>query len=101
MHYTKYICTCQFDNTTHTTTTTHTTQPLCTLNAQYANYATLITRNSTPQHAPSSSRQRTTSVSVGVPEHPVKVKPPLTIVGDVNGRIAIMVVCDAIYCINS
>ncbi|XP_023167828.2 phosphoribosyl pyrophosphate synthase-associated protein 2 isoform X2 [Drosophila hydei] len=39
----------------------------------------------------SSSRQRTTSVSVGVPEHPVKVKPPLTIVGDVNGRIAIMV----------
>lgn len=54
--------------------------------------ATLITRNSTPQHAPSSSRTRTTSVSVGVPEHPVKVKPPLTIVGDVNGRIAIMVV---------
>ncbi|KRG02239.1 uncharacterized protein Dmoj_GI10642, isoform C [Drosophila mojavensis] len=41
--------------------------------------------------ASSSSRQRTTSVSVGVPEHPVKVKPPLTIVGDVNGRIAIMV----------
>ncbi|XP_017968730.2 phosphoribosyl pyrophosphate synthase-associated protein 2 isoform X1 [Drosophila navojoa] len=41
--------------------------------------------------AASSSRQRTTSVSVGVPEHPVKVKPPLTIVGDVNGRIAIMV----------
>ncbi|XP_032597433.1 phosphoribosyl pyrophosphate synthase-associated protein 2 isoform X1 [Drosophila grimshawi] len=39
----------------------------------------------------SSSRQRTTSVSVGVPEHPSKVKPPLTIVGDVNGRIAIMV----------
>ncbi|XP_034113073.1 phosphoribosyl pyrophosphate synthase-associated protein 2 isoform X2 [Drosophila sulfurigaster albostrigata] len=39
----------------------------------------------------SSSRTRTTSVSVGVPEHPVKVKPPLTIVGDVNGRIAIMV----------
>lgn len=61
------------------------------------NYATLITRNSTPQHAPSSSRQRTTSVSVGVPEHPVKVKPPLTIVGDVNGRIAIMVVCVTIY----
>jgi len=54
-------------------------------------FATLITRNSTPQHAPS-SRTRTTSVSVGVPEHPVKVKPPLTIVGDVNGRIAIMVV---------
>nr|XP_017000564.1 phosphoribosyl pyrophosphate synthase-associated protein 2 isoform X2 [Drosophila takahashii]XP_017000565.1 phosphoribosyl pyrophosphate synthase-associated protein 2 isoform X2 [Drosophila takahashii] len=49
-------------------------------------------RNSTPQHAPTSSnRQRTTSVSVGVPEHIVKVKPPLTIVGDVSGRIAIMV----------
>ncbi|XP_017968727.1 phosphoribosyl pyrophosphate synthase-associated protein 2 isoform X3 [Drosophila navojoa] len=54
-------------------------------------YSPPPTRNSTPQHAPSSSRQRTTSVSVGVPEHPVKVKPPLTIVGDVNGRIAIMV----------
>ncbi|ALC47615.1 CG2246 [Drosophila busckii] len=40
---------------------------------------------------PPTSRTRTTSVSVGVPEHPVKVKPPLTIVGDVNGRIAIMV----------
>ncbi|XP_022212351.1 phosphoribosyl pyrophosphate synthase-associated protein 2 isoform X6 [Drosophila subobscura] len=44
-----------------------------------------------PPPTSSSSRQRTTSVSVGVPEHPVKVKPPLTIVGDVNGRIAIMV----------
>ncbi|XP_030370164.1 phosphoribosyl pyrophosphate synthase-associated protein 2 isoform X1 [Scaptodrosophila lebanonensis] len=54
-------------------------------------YSPPPTRNSTPQHAPSSSRTRTTSVSVGVPEHPVKVKPPLTIVGDVNGRIAIMV----------
>ncbi|XP_016951285.1 phosphoribosyl pyrophosphate synthase-associated protein 2 isoform X8 [Drosophila suzukii] len=40
---------------------------------------------------PTSTRQRTTSVSVGVPEHIVKVKPPLTIVGDVSGRIAIMV----------
>ncbi|XP_032305394.1 phosphoribosyl pyrophosphate synthase-associated protein 2 isoform X7 [Drosophila ananassae] len=55
-------------------------------------YSPPPTRNSTPQHAPSSSsRTRTTSVSVGVPEHPIKVKPPLTIVGDVNGRIAIMV----------
>ncbi|XP_017058613.1 phosphoribosyl pyrophosphate synthase-associated protein 2 isoform X3 [Drosophila ficusphila] len=55
-------------------------------------YSPPPTRNSTPQHAPSSSnRQRTTSVSVGVPEHIVKVKPPLTIVGDVSGRIAIMV----------
>ena len=56
-------------------------------------YSPPPTRNSTPQHAPTSSaRQRTTSVSVGVPEHIVKVKPPLTIVGDVSGRIAIMVV---------
>ncbi|XP_018795231.1 PREDICTED: phosphoribosyl pyrophosphate synthase-associated protein 2 isoform X2 [Bactrocera latifrons] len=39
----------------------------------------------------SNSRARTISVSVGVPEHPPKVKPPLTIVGDVKGRIAIMV----------
>lgn len=31
-------------------------------------------------------------MSVGVPEHPQKVKPPLNLVGDVNGRIAIMVV---------
>ncbi|XP_017131544.1 phosphoribosyl pyrophosphate synthase-associated protein 2 isoform X4 [Drosophila elegans] len=55
-------------------------------------YSPPPTRNSTPQHAPTSStRQRTTSVSVGVPEHIVKVKPPLTIVGDVSGRIAIMV----------
>ncbi|XP_049318023.1 phosphoribosyl pyrophosphate synthase-associated protein 2 isoform X1 [Bactrocera neohumeralis] len=41
--------------------------------------------------SPSNSRARTISVSVGVPEHPPKVKPPLTIVGDVKGRIAIMV----------
>ncbi|XP_068153103.1 phosphoribosyl pyrophosphate synthase-associated protein 2 isoform X4 [Drosophila tropicalis] len=54
-------------------------------------YSPPPTRNSTPQHAPSSSRTRTTSVSVGVPEHPIKVKPPLTIVGDVSGKIAIMV----------
>ncbi|KAL9893022.1 phosphoribosyl pyrophosphate synthase-associated protein 2 isoform X3 [Glossina fuscipes] len=39
----------------------------------------------------SSSRTRTISVSVGVPEHPPKVKPPINLVGDVNGRIAIMV----------
>ncbi|XP_053970193.1 phosphoribosyl pyrophosphate synthase-associated protein 2 isoform X3 [Anastrepha obliqua] len=39
----------------------------------------------------SNNRTRTISVSVGVPEHPPKVKPPLTIVGDVTGRIAIMV----------
>ncbi|XP_058974748.1 phosphoribosyl pyrophosphate synthase-associated protein 2 isoform X2 [Musca domestica] len=40
---------------------------------------------------PPNSRARTISVSVGVPEHPQKVKPPLNLVGDVNGRIAIMV----------
>ncbi|XP_037955841.1 phosphoribosyl pyrophosphate synthase-associated protein 2 isoform X4 [Teleopsis dalmanni] len=40
---------------------------------------------------PSNSRTRTISVSVGVPEHPPKVKPPINVVGDVNGRIAIMV----------
>ncbi|XP_013100863.1 phosphoribosyl pyrophosphate synthase-associated protein 2 isoform X2 [Stomoxys calcitrans] len=40
---------------------------------------------------PPNSRTRTISVSVGVPEHPQKVKPPLNLVGDVNGRIAIMV----------
>ncbi|XP_037884591.1 phosphoribosyl pyrophosphate synthase-associated protein 2 isoform X2 [Glossina fuscipes] len=40
---------------------------------------------------PTSSRTRTISVSVGVPEHPPKVKPPINLVGDVNGRIAIMV----------
>ncbi|XP_055923716.1 phosphoribosyl pyrophosphate synthase-associated protein 2 isoform X5 [Eupeodes corollae] len=40
---------------------------------------------------PASSRQRTISVSVGVPGHPPKEKPPINVVGDVNGRIAIMV----------
>ncbi|XP_065371262.1 phosphoribosyl pyrophosphate synthase-associated protein 2 isoform X3 [Calliphora vicina] len=38
-----------------------------------------------------SSRTRTVSVSVGVPDHPPKVKPPINVVGDVSGRIAIMV----------
>lgn len=31
-------------------------------------------------------------VSVGVPVHPAKEKPPINVVGDVGGRIAIMVV---------
>lgn len=35
-------------------------------------------------------------VSVGVPVHPAKEKPPINVVGDVGGRIAIMVV-SAIY----
>ncbi|KAM7361348.1 phosphoribosyl pyrophosphate synthase-associated protein 2 isoform 2-T2 [Cochliomyia hominivorax] len=40
---------------------------------------------------PPNSRTRTVSVSVGVPDHPPKVKPPINVVGDVSGRIAIMV----------
>lgn len=35
-------------------------------------------------------------VSVGVPVHPAKEKPPINVVGDVGGRIAIMVVCTII-----
>lgn len=38
-------------------------------------------------------RSRTMDVSVGVPVHPAKEKPPINVVGDVGGRIAIMVVC--------
>lgn len=34
------------------------------------------------------------SVGVGVPYHPAKEKPPINVVGDVGGRIAIMVVSD-------
>lgn len=39
------------------------------------------------------SRSRTMDVSVGVPIHYAKEKPPINVVGDVGGRIAIMVVC--------
>jgi len=46
-------------------------------------------RNSPP---PSTSRSRTMDVGVGVPQHPAKEKPPINVVGDVGGRIAIMVV---------
>ncbi|XP_011146066.1 phosphoribosyl pyrophosphate synthase-associated protein 2 isoform X3 [Harpegnathos saltator] len=35
---------------------------------------------------------RTMEVGVGVPMHPAKEKPPINVVGDVGGRIAIMVV---------
>lgn len=35
---------------------------------------------------------RTMGVGVGVPQHPAKEKPPINVVGDVGGRIAIMVV---------
>ena len=34
-------------------------------------------------------------VSVGVPIHPAKEKPPINVVGDVGGRIAIMVVSNS------
>ena len=36
-------------------------------------------------------------VGTGVPTPPAKEKPPLTVVGDVGGRIAIMVVCFCFY----
>jgi phosphoribosylpyrophosphate synthetase len=43
-----------------------------------------------PPTLPKSSR--TMDVGVGVPQHPAKEKPPINVVGDVGGRIAIMVV---------
>ena len=44
-------------------------------------------------------KSRTMNVTVGVPIHPAKEKPPINIVGDVGGRIAIMVV--SIYYVNN
>lgn len=41
---------------------------------------------------PASLSLRTMEVGVGVPIHPAKEKPPINVVGDVSGRIAIMVV---------
>lgn len=40
---------------------------------------------------PTIPRSRTMDAGVGVPAHPAKEKPPINIVGDVGGRIAIMV----------
>nr|CAD7258764.1 unnamed protein product [Timema shepardi] len=40
---------------------------------------------------PTLPRSRTMDVGVGVPAHPAKEKPPINVVGDVGGRIAIMV----------
>jgi phosphoribosylpyrophosphate synthetase len=40
---------------------------------------------------PTLSSLRTMQVGVGVPVHPAKEKPPINVVGDVGGRIAIMV----------
>lgn len=37
-------------------------------------------------------------VSVGVPAHLAKEKPPINVVGDVGGRIAIMVVSISLFC---
>lgn len=45
-------------------------------------------RNSPPSILLSS---RTMEVGVGVPSHPAKEKPPINVVGDVTGHIAIMV----------
>lgn len=42
---------------------------------------------------PHCSRSRTMDVAGGVPVHPAKEKPPINVVGDVGGRIAIIVVC--------
>lgn len=42
---------------------------------------------------PLPSLSRTMEMGGGVPQHPAKEKPPINIVGDVSGRIAIMVVC--------
>lgn len=46
---------------------------------------------------PTLPRSRTMDAGVGVPAHPAKEKPPINVVGDVGGRIAIMVVCIIIY----
>lgn len=40
-------------------------------------------------------------VSVGVPIHPAKEKPPINVVGDVGGRIAIMVVSLSSYTLDA
>lgn len=40
---------------------------------------------------------RTMDMGVGVPQHPAKEKPPINVVGDVGGRIAIMVVSKYLY----
>lgn len=46
---------------------------------------------------PTLPRSRTMDVSNGVPVHPAKEKPPINVVGDVGGRIAIMVVSHFCY----
>lgn len=44
------------------------------------------------RYSPPALASRTMEVGVGVPMHPAKEKPPINVVGDVGGRIAIMVV---------
>lgn len=48
---------------------------------------------------PTLPRSRTMDVSNGVPVHPAKEKPPINVVGDVGGRIAIMVVSNGSFLI--
>lgn len=49
------------------------------------------------RYSPPALASRTMEVGVGVPMHPAKEKPPINVVGDVGGRIAIMVVCKLRY----
>ena len=44
------------------------------------------------RHSPPSVRSRTMDAGVGMPILAAKEKPPINVVGDVGGRIAIMVV---------
>lgn len=46
---------------------------------------------------PTLPRSRTMDAGVGVPVHIAKEKPPINVVGDVGGRIAIMVVRMTIF----
>jgi len=46
---------------------------------------------------PAVPRSRTMDVPDSVPIHPAKEKPPMNVVGDVGGRIAIMVVSNLRY----
>lgn len=45
------------------------------------------------RHSPPSVRSRTMDAAGGMPAMTAKEKPPINVVGDVGGRIAIMVVC--------
>lgn len=46
------------------------------------------------RHSPPSVRSRTMDAAGGMPVMTAKEKPPINVVGDVGGRIAIMVVCN-------